>query len=188
MPGKPTGVAVPDTLLDVVRSDELNRLDGERVQLSAQVQEMRPRVQSLEARLAAAEEAWEHAGEHTLSDAEALTLLKEEAPKMHAQLAEVEQRLAGVEGQMRLILEGDARGRAHKRGLEVWPPTCRALAGPVRELLSALQAQQSAWNQLYSEQATGIIEQGTNLSSEEYLISLLERWLAAVERAGYLTR
>lgn len=187
MPGS-KGVALPNHLLDVVRADELARLESERVRLDAQVKELRPRVQALTARLASAEEAWERAGGHTLADAEALTLLKEETPKLCTQLADLEQQLAGVEGQIRMIHEGDARGRAMALMQEKWPPTCQALAGPVRALLAGIQAQRATYDLLYTERATGNIEQDTYLAGDDYLLTQLEHWLVAVERAGYLKK
>lgn len=186
-----TGNAVSSALLATVESDRLATLEAQRPPLVTELAEARARATAVSQRLASAEEAWARAEQHTLTDAELLQTLRDELPKLTARVTEAEQRLSDVDGEMATLYHHGERARVLAREQEVWPPVCRALVKPVRELIPALKALRAAWDLRYAERAAGNVDRATELALygagfSDDLLPELERWLAAVGRAGYL--
>lgn len=137
-----------------------------------------------------AEAAWVAAGEtHSVESAQRLEQRRAEDASASMRVTDLERELGEVEGKITALAESGERERAHALAQQVWPPTVRALVAPVKALIPALKAQHAAWEHLAVERATGPVDRTTELALygagfSDDLLSELERWLAAVERAG----
>lgn len=174
----------------VVKSEEIERAFAERERLTAQLAEAQDAATASTVALARAEAAWERASEHTLTDAQVLTTLRDETPRLAARIAPLVAALAAVEDRI-----ADLRGAVEdeqRRALtqEVWPPLVTRLAAWARDGLALLAEQRATRERLYDAGAWPFAQAQfdelaiTDRYGNDDLITRLAAWLAQAERAG----
>ncbi len=174
----------------VVKSEEIERALAERERLATALAEARASADASALTLAHAEAAWERAAAHTLTDAQVLTTLRAETPRLVAAVAPLEVDLAAVEDRI-----ADLRGVAEdqqRRALarEVWPPVARRLATWALNGLALLAEQRATRERLYDAGAWAFAQSQldelaiTDRYGSDQIADALAAWLAQVERAG----
>ena len=177
----------------VVKSEEIERALAERERLATALAEARASADASALTLAHAEAAWERAAAHTLTDAQVLTTLRAETPRLVAAVAPLEVDLAAVEDRI-----ADLRGVAEdqqRRALarEVWPPVARRLATWARNGLALLAEQRATRERLYDAGAWAFAQAQidelaiTDRYGSDQITDALTAWLAQAERAGLAT-
>lgn len=176
-------------LIGTLKTEEIAKELATRERLEAQLADLKAKASALTRQLAAAEDAWEHAKEHTYTDASLLQTLRDETPNVLAQIAPLERDLAAVEERISDLRGAQEEKQRRKLADEQWPPFVKRMAPVVRQLLALLREQGALRERLSRENAWPYVRGGEltidGRYGENVLTERLEQWLAEMERTGY---
>ena len=176
-------------LIGTLKTEEIAKELATHARLEAQLAELRAKAHALATHLAQAEAAWEVAAEHTLTDAQLLQTLRDETPKVLAQIAPLERDLIAVEERIAELRGAQEEKQRRTLAEEQWTPFVKRLVPQARQLLALLREQQAIRERLSLEGAWPYarVDELTidGRYGENVLMEKLTQWLTEVERAGY---